>query len=75
MKKSLIRLIIGVIYFMVVSISNIIYAQPNPGGNPDGTPPAVVPFDRNLSVIIISAGIILAIVIFRKIKAKQLVRE
>lgn len=75
MKKSLIRLIIGVVYFIVVSISNVIYAQPNPGGNPDGTPPAVVPFDRKLSVIIISAGIILAVAIFKKNKAKQLVRK
>jgi len=63
-----------VILFAVMIIGTVIlpnmgYAQPDPGGNPDGNPPVSVPFDKGMSIALIAAGIILAVVVFKKLKS------
>ena len=45
-------------------------AQVDPGGNPDGNPPAAVPFDDNLNIILIAVGVILGAIVLAKMYRK-----
>jgi hypothetical protein len=75
-KGTITRVTIFAAMIMVTLIlPGIGYAQPAPGGNPDGNPPVGVPFDRSMSIGLIVAGIILALVVFRKLKNKTSVKS
>ena len=67
MLKKITICTIAVISVMIPFIS---FAQ-DPGGNPDGNPPPVVPFDDNMNLVLIGAGIVFAVVIFKKLQGKR----
>ncbi len=52
----------AVLFFLLVAQFG--FAQ-DPGGGPDGPPPAV-PFDDYLNIILAAVGIIVALIYFRK---------
>ena len=54
---------VGAVLFFLL-IAQFGFAQ-DPGGGPDGPPPAV-PFDDYLNIILAAVGIIVALIYFRK---------
>jgi hypothetical protein len=84
MKKILIQLNTVVMRKMIIytiiligmfSIPYLGYTQPvNPGGNPDGNPP-VVPIDNRMNIILIVLGLIIAIVVYKKMKNRAVVKN
>lgn len=44
------------------------FAQ-DPGGNPDGTPPAV-PFDGYMSLLLLLGGLVIVFIMYRKVKRR-----
>jgi hypothetical protein len=66
---------ITVLLFAVI-LPALGYCQPvDPGGNPDGNPPLAVPIDARLNLILITIGVIFAIIILRKINSRQHVKK
>ena len=48
----------------------MLFAQNNPGDNPDARPQDV-PFDGTMSWILIGAGIVLSVIVLRKVLRKK----
>ena len=74
MKKSIKVITLSAVMFMAVTVANAQFVKPvqastsNFGGSPPAVPPAGVPFDGGLSIILVAAG---AGVAKRKKQCKQ----
>ena len=42
----------------------------DPGGNPDGNPPPVVPFSDNMNIILIVVGISFSVIVLNRFKKR-----
>lgn len=59
-----------ILAFVLFTILSFQAMSQDPGGNPDGPPPAV-PFDDYLLPILLVAGLGLVFLLFRKMKVKK----
>lgn len=61
-------------YFGMVALMLLLSSKgfsQDPGGNPDGPPPAVPLNDYYLEIMLIAVGAVLAFFVFRKMQRKQ----
>jgi hypothetical protein len=68
-------ILFGMMMVVAFVLPNMGFAQPAPGGNPDGNPPATVPFNGYMSIGLIVVGIILAFVVLRKLNSKTVIKN
>ncbi len=68
LKNVVKKLQIVLVSFVLVLISQVVYSQ-DPGGGPDGPPPAV-PFDDYLLLILVFIGVVFTYILFKRKQIK-----